>query len=264
MIGSIALAAASRKFRRPDQHAITVGLSLLLLAAWIALSLFGAIEWSLFRPSIFRNFSNDRDTTETQFIASTIVSLLLCTLPIAAAVRERRHRQIAIDQPSNWSPGVATTGLLCVWLVSALLFIVLRLVNPFRIYGVSLVVLAIAATLVSFSSLLLAFRGTARATAFMMVLFVLCTWVGPIFADVFYHSVILPTGEANSTPWSITAFGPIGVLFAPWDPQRNVTMGLAFQILLATALLVLALMLESARQRRRHPPPLPVPVVDIP
>lgn len=284
IIAAIMLAAAARKFREPERPAFSISLSLILLAAWVILNLIGVLKWLDIEPVFFRySFWQQSGRLKVQFTGSVLTGLLLCLLPISATVRRsREQRDIA---PGSHPNSIAAVGrgstpsgvgdmdgfvpvrsgvprralmaspvltiLVCVFLLSLLLAIPIcdeHYLRPELIAGASI---SLAASVISLGTLLIAYRSTARKVVFLVFIFLLVTWLFPLFADVFKHEVMLSDEDSLNAPWSLTAFGPIGSMLAPWDREMQTKQGLYCQVAIAVVLSAIAAVAERSRGRKQ-------------
>jgi hypothetical protein len=266
MIAGIMLAAASRKFRQPERPAFSISLSLILLAAWVLLNLIGFQKWSDIEPVYLRyNMAPGPGRMRVQFTAGSLSAILLCILPIAAAVREHREKMEgnAKDQPrrSRVTSRIATI-LICASLVCFLLVILPSHGHKPDLRAIAEVAASMIAAVVSLGALLSAYRSTARKVTMVVVVFLLGTWVAPLFTDVIRHSLLPSHQDYNNTSWSITAYGPIGTMLSPWDSRMQTAAGLDCQMGIAVVLVFAALLAE--RSRRRKPLALVLETLPIP
>jgi hypothetical protein len=288
MIGGLMLAAAARKFRQPERHAFTVSLSILLLGAWVALNLVGALQWDAFEPAFLHYaFRNPDDRLQVQFAGSVISAILISLLPMSAAIRKYRERtqsdsettlpaqpSAAHEQISSTASGNGMTAALpigrpqraghfrfggvvaavwgCCWIVCALLFVLAADNDLSRAHWqtISVTAFTIIAAIVNLAAVMMTVRSNARQTAIIVVLFIAATWLVPLFTDVIDHAVIMDNFDSNHAPWSLTAFGPIGTILAPWNPETQTRAGIYCQIGVLMATVSIALAVARRRARR--------------
>jgi hypothetical protein len=254
IFGGVFLTAAARKFRQPDRPAFSVSLSLVLLGAWVLLSVVGMIEWDAFEPSFLRwVVGPTNQQTCAQFTGSALSSLLLTLLPLSAAIRTDREHKAAGTRGEPVARRILTT-LACSALVCTLLLVPFNELRHLS-QSIGIVALSMVAAIVALGALLSLCRPSARHSAWVVIIFLLAAWIAPLIADVVDHSVLMDDYDSQHAPWSITAFGPIGTMTAPWTPDVQTPAGLYCQVAVAVAMAVLALMVEL-RRRQKTPGPV--------
>src|SRR5205814_4871379 len=85
VLAVIFLKGAIRKYVRPQDSGLGVGLGLLLLAFWTILSMLALLQWEDVCPAFYRGARMERDA---QIIATLIMLMLLALVPLATAARD--------------------------------------------------------------------------------------------------------------------------------------------------------------------------------
>lgn len=245
--GAVCFAGACRRYRSDDGPALTTGLGLLLLAAWVATSAFAMLRWDDYRPSLLRNETVD---VQVQFLGSLAAAMLLGIIPLggAASAAADWQRRRAMNDPSL---GPRPAWPLLAALGAAGLSVSLAAVplagphlwtgEPSRLWFVPLDALVRTAVilLAFFTTTLYMLRVLRRRPGAkrmpLMALWLLLSWMAPMgldtarwyFAADRYADVL---GTASS-------FSPLGALVQAWTDRANLTTaGIAAQALLAIAL----------------------------
>jgi hypothetical protein len=233
------------------------------------------LQWDAFEPTFLRYVVGSMDDRVcSSFTGSALSSILLAILPISAAVRGQRERA-AGEKGGERAIGRIITILGCIALVCMLLIVPISETHhlwmshggtaPAKAIGI--VAISIISAIVGLASLLSVFGSNARHTASMVLIFLLATWIVPLVADVIEHSVLLDDYDAQRTPWSITAFGPIGTMTSPWIPEVQTPAGIYCQVSVAVAMAGLAALAARNRRRRKSSAQLaasPAPAPELP
>jgi hypothetical protein len=263
IVGAILLTAAARKFRQPDQPAFSISLSLSLLAAWVVLNLVGMLQWAGFEPEFLHYVvGSAQDRLCAQFTGSLLTSLLLCLLPLSAAIRRSHEvpiRGALSGARSAWGSFPLATLLACAILLCMLIPLPGTTARLPEAISLRLAI-SITSALAAWAGVLTIGRTTPRKAAPLIILFIFATWFIPLLTDVIEHSVVLDSFDAAKTPWSITAFGPIGTAISPWNLGTQTSAGLYCQAGIAAFIVVVAILTERRRSKLLSADPKPTGV----
>ncbi|HEV8605388.1 MAG TPA: hypothetical protein VGQ99_08485 [Tepidisphaeraceae bacterium] len=237
VIGSICFVAAARKYRRADVPALGAELGLVLLAAWIGLSMLGIYYWDSFSPNWL---GDEAGNTRLRLIATILATMLIAIIPTAGAARAevkwKHHRQVndVILPRRPISP-------LIVAALAAALPVLITNVLPYPLYGIPHGKLRTAIVIVSFiftiSYMLRMIPLGKRRVWVIPAAFILLTWTGPVLADLIYHGL---WEDSRGVTGIISTLSPAGALFEIWnvDPSVNPDIGLAVQASLAVGMAI--------------------------
>jgi hypothetical protein len=287
VIGALCFVGAARKYRRADEAAFTPFMGLLLLAAWVGVSLVGMAHWRDVAPWVIRRaFGDDDEVRPVQFIASTLMAMLVALIPIAAASRahlEWKRKQRLADPalleprggPSRWlrrpmAPLAVTllaAGLcLCLLVTMPVPGDLAELIwrqpmNSDQERGMKSLLAAIVITatvVVSFAMTMSCLlrtlhRGGARRTAVFAGVLIPLLWVGPILIDVARWVAVQQQDDRAPLMTRLSTASPIGALVMTWGNMRDrYRVSPVPGVVVQAALAVTMTALYYGTGRRRH------------
>ncbi len=244
-VGGIFYAGSMRRYRRPEQSGLGIVLALALLAAWVGLSIMGLRYWD--RINMLARFWRDL-TTEWQFLASMVVSMLLGLAAVASAARDAssRGRGPRTAGAASLVPPATVIG------ATAIIMLLLYGVTELAPLGASMVArmaIVVAAFYVSMRYLLGVLYRAGRKGMLLGGGWIALTWLGPLAL------AYLPrTDPLESYPMldRIATISPVGALGHLVMAETDTTFGLAVQVVLALGLAILA----YATDRPANPAPI--------
>ena len=273
-IGSMCFVAAGRKYRSDSAAGFTPGMAMVVLAAWVGLSVFGLCYWDDVQPAIFGMMRNANDELRiVQLVASLLMAMLVAILPLAASSRAYRdwRAQRELNDPSiglrPLHPALAAllAAALCMCITYGAVEGPNRQSDTFVLHRLGLSDEAAALTvtagvIVAFTFgcgylLRLLHRGRVKRIALLTGVFVVLLWAVPMLVDVARHAA---TDDWNDAVLQTAAgFSPIGALVHAWGETRaDPFPGVLGQLALAIAIAVL--FHATSRRGARSPDQQPV------
>ncbi len=248
MIGAICVLSAANKYRSVEGVGLTPALGLLLVLAWVAISVVGIKNIREF------TFPYMNSEPASQFTATVIATLFISLIPLSGTARAGvlwAHG----DSNSRGKPVsliwviVAVTAFTCV-----LMLVHPRLGDEFQLQpllaetAAQVLIFAVTMGLLFHAVYLTGVRGWIVATPWILL-----TWGLPLVADM-VQSAMNNSGEMGM----ISTISPIGAVIKIWKPDpQSALRGLLIQTGLALVPMLLVLRLHMRRRRRTLPPPLP-------
>ncbi|HEX2971087.1 MAG TPA: hypothetical protein VHP11_02070 [Tepidisphaeraceae bacterium] len=256
-IGTILFIGASRKYRRDDAVALPTVLSLLLLAAAVATSAVGIVNWEQLAGNAWRYMGPN---THTQFLSTLAATMFLALLPVTAAARadcEWRHLRALGAPLTTRRPIPPTLAALGAAAIVVALIAVAPDLSPSNSQSVPRAALVIAVFLLA-ATYVLRIICTFRIKRVLLLLgvWLILTWVGPFIVDLIRYGMSDSANEVFLT--LISTASPLGSLIQFWEPRPlDTTPGLIFQSALAVCTAVLC-HLAHRRQNVMAAPGFPV------
>jgi hypothetical protein len=245
---------AARRYRRADTHPLGIPLSLLLLAAWVAVSWVGIQYWDDFRPIMIMGW---RENDRTMIISTLLSAMLLATVPLAAAAAADRHWRLHRDVHDLVLPArplpPAAVALLAAALVVVLAYLGRQQLDAHQPFIQSIIIVTLFCLAMAYV-LRIAYRIGKRIVVISGAWLVF-SGAGPLLLDLIRYARL--EDEDARLMGAISSASPIGSIFLAWDRRHpvNLTGGLIVQAVMV--LLVMAAWYVPHWQRRRAavPPP---------
>ncbi len=230
----ILLTAACRKVRAPDRPVFGTYLGLLLLTVTgvtlvIGMELFPGFRW-LFHM---------HETPVWQWLASTVVFVLIAMFPLTAAAMERAHNDRQGQTAASSRLGVDLLPLLLTLMAALVMYCMLpstldAQLSAERLRAAGPALLGVALSLWTDYLVVYWARGRGKSVFFVLIV----DWAILKALPLAIAAAVLTASEMTYQPetpgWWIAGFSPIGTLLAitrhesPWP-------GLVFQLLVAAA-----------------------------
>jgi hypothetical protein len=256
VIGAMSFLAAARKYRENDAPGFTPSMALVVLGAWVGLSVYGNLGWNEIKPGFFRVFGGSGTMeTKVQIVASLLVAMLMGLLPLAASARAYRHWTIRreLDDPAIGRRPLhpALTAVLVAGLCH-LIALAAHSANEqgdsfvLRRLGASdstaaLIVTAAALTAFAFTTgyfLRILHRRRGGGSPVLTAVLVLLLWTIPLLLDVGRH--IAADRWSEPVLQRMSTFSPIGTFVHAWgDGTADPAVGVVGQLALAVAMVAL-------------------------
>lgn len=214
LVGSIFFAGACRKYRTPEATAFGPRLGILLLAAFVALSLLALSQWPEFQPVFMRYAFRDNDLT-VPMLGSFSICLLIALTPLCIFAREyvQSHRR-RVDDPAarRTVPNPFLAALLVVIVLSPLM---LGAASPPTLFQFLMTLLALAGfsfSVIFFAAwIYLAINNAKLILGVWLALYCLL----PLVFDAILHTLTDRSDEPVLQFFS--TFSPLGLLIETWS-----------------------------------------------
>lgn len=270
LVAVLCFAGAARKYQRDDVLTFGPLLGLVVLAAYVAISVVGVSLWPEFEPKTWRV---ERVPPEVQMLTATIGGLLAGLLPVSAAsweyARWERAQRLRDPAPRR-RPGptllvVATAALIAALLPRLVVLLQIgvveararrgigpalwSVVHSTQAEGNSWRTLAIVfAFLLSVSYLMRICYRTEAKTRWIVGLFIGFTWLGPAFVDFIMNGAMQGFTSEEIFSAVSSCSPPIALIYIWGDIGITADPGIVFQAL--TALGLAALYHLPARRKK--------------
>ena len=256
LIAALSCRAAMRLYRSSEAIGMTWPLGLGLLGVWTGLSIVAFGFPQLVYPSALFPFRNSGADVPSQIVGTTILGMLVSTVPIAAACRAARDRRFPpILVPLSAAVLVAAGPRLAFFVHRANAQPPMPYAdNVTAVAGLTFVVVAAFAAAVT---LLAHWAYRRRISAWPLAfLWIIAVWVGPLIVGAVMAAMEEPLrrGDVMPRPPEVLSLSPIGALVSLWsrpDDERPYVLIVAQVLLLVfPALLYLS---PPRRSKDREP-----------
>ena len=232
LIGWLFFAGAARKYRRPDDLALGGSLSVLLLLAWVTVTLLAIAFPEGFTPA-YRRWRYSPDDSPAAFCGSTVMAMVLALVPLANLARMHvRWVRGRGDDPElrRGAPPMVVSALVVAAVLSLMMLALPKPPGLGRAACMACAMVGFSASVVFVGAW---FYRAVESAKVIIAIWLICYCVAPLGVDLARDRMTERVGEEEQPVLAVAAsLSPVGLLIeAATDRRANLAPGAVFHLL---------------------------------